>query len=518
VLLMRLPYGREVASTVVYAQPSWFARRGYIVVIQDVRGRGESEGVFTPFFQEAEDGYDTVEWAAQLPKSNGKVGMYGFSYQGYTQLMAASMQPPSLVALAPHMTAFDPFTGWFYRGGLLNISFTLTWANQIMREDAARKETWELYDALEESWKSPQALMSQLPIESASPLMSEGAPAYARQWVSHSHYDGFWKDINLLEKADVLAEYPMFHLVGWYDWFSHGGWEGFSEMRLRQPDRHCLVCGPWIHFPWGQKTGDFTFGPNARPAINELLAEWFGYHLKGVGSPPESRYFLQGSEEWVTLPDFDLVESETRAFYLDSDGNANSRFGDGVLNDRLRYSQSDQYVYDPEVPAPGPGAGLDDSMTWGPCDLARPQENNHFLVYTSEPQTDTLRILGKPACLLCASSTASHTAFVAKLSKVDKNDRAHFLCLGSVKVGPEDKDDEGVFSVWIDFDPTSACLFEGECLRLDVSSSAFPMVAKASNSEIPDHQVARACQYKKAIQFVHHNPDYPSRLIVPLAP
>jgi len=138
VLLMRQPYGRDIASTVVYAHPTWYARRRFLVVIQDVRGRGDSDGAFYAFRNEIEDGYDAVRWAAALHGANGRVGMYGFSYQGSTQLLAALARPPELRALAPHMTAFDLYSGWFYRGGLLQLSTTLSWASQMLREDSRR--------------------------------------------------------------------------------------------------------------------------------------------------------------------------------------------------------------------------------------------------------------------------------------------------------------------------------------------------------------------------------------------
>ena len=130
-LLMRQPYGRDIASTVVYAHPAWFARQGYNVVIQDVRGRGDSEGDFYPFRHEARDGAETIAWLRTRPESNGSIGMYGFSYQGMTQLLAAAEQPEGLVCIAPAMTACDLYSGWFYQGGALRLSSTLGWGLQM---------------------------------------------------------------------------------------------------------------------------------------------------------------------------------------------------------------------------------------------------------------------------------------------------------------------------------------------------------------------------------------------------
>ena len=145
-LLMRQPYGRDIASTVVYAHPVWFARQGYHVAIQDVRGRGGSRGDFYPFRHEARDGAETIAWLRVHPACNGRIGMYGFSYQGATQLLAAAEQPEGLQCIAPHMTATDLYHGWFYHHGALRLSSTLGWGIQMLREDARRKGLREASD------------------------------------------------------------------------------------------------------------------------------------------------------------------------------------------------------------------------------------------------------------------------------------------------------------------------------------------------------------------------------------
>src|SRR6204780_1254809 len=151
-LLMRQPYGRDIASTVVYAHPVWFARHGYHVAIQDVRGRGGSEGAFYPFRHEGPDGAATIEWLRDHPASNGRIGMYGFSYQGATQLLAAAEQPEGLKCIAPHMTAVDLYHGWFYHHGALRLSSSLGWGIQMLREDARRLGLREAGDKLEAAW------------------------------------------------------------------------------------------------------------------------------------------------------------------------------------------------------------------------------------------------------------------------------------------------------------------------------------------------------------------------------
>src|SRR5271168_2879187 len=151
-ILMRQPYGRDIASTVVYAHPVWFARHGYNVVIQDVRGRGDSEGDFYPFRNEARDGKETIAWLRTRPECNGRIGMYGFSYQGATQLLAAAEQPEGLVCIAPAMTAHDLYSGWFYHNGALRLASTLGWGLQMLKADARRLGNRVASERLEQAW------------------------------------------------------------------------------------------------------------------------------------------------------------------------------------------------------------------------------------------------------------------------------------------------------------------------------------------------------------------------------
>src|SRR5208337_3106297 len=162
-LLMRQPYGRDIASTVVYAHPVWFARHGYHVAIQDVRGRGGSEGEFYPFRHEGPDGAETIGWLRNHPASNGRIGMYGFSYQGATQLLAAAERPEGLECIAPHMTAVDLYHGWFYHHGALRLSPSLGWGIQMLREDARRLGLREASDRLEAAWANVRAQATHVP-------------------------------------------------------------------------------------------------------------------------------------------------------------------------------------------------------------------------------------------------------------------------------------------------------------------------------------------------------------------
>ena len=193
-LLMRQPYGRDIASTVVYAHPIWFARHGYNVVIQDVRGRGGSEGEFYPFRHERADGAATIEWLRTRPESNGRIGMYGFSYQGVTQFLAAAEQPEGLVAIAPGMAATDLYQRLVLsQRSVAARSRASAWGLQMLKMDARRLGLREASDRLEQAWADLRNQFSVLPFRDHPALQSPGLPPYVRDWFDHDVPGEYWE-------------------------------------------------------------------------------------------------------------------------------------------------------------------------------------------------------------------------------------------------------------------------------------------------------------------------------------
>ena len=515
VLLMRQPYGRDIASTVVYAHPTWWVRQGFMVAIQDVRGRGDSEGTFYPFRNEIEDGYDTVMWAAALSGSNGRVGMYGFSYQASTQLLAALGKPAPLRALAPHMTAFDLYSGWFYRNGILQLSTTLAWANQMLREDA--KRTWSSsYAALEESYLATGRLSTRFPLREVAPLTAEDLPTYGADWLRHPTYDGYWQALDLLPRVADL-DLPMFHLSGWYDLYLRGSIDGYRAMAQAHRNQF-LLASPWVHLPWGNLTGGADLGTAAVPHVDERMAAWFHHFLDDNapdGKPPlhGCTYFMLGENGWQHASAWPPPEAKTQTWFLQSDGRANSRFGDGRLGSDEARGPEDLYNYDPEVPVQAPGGNLAGSAAFGPHDLAAQQQSLNLLVYTSDPLTAMLRIAGQPLVRLHLRSSAPKTHFVVRLSRVTLDGRAVFLTLGAIEVSAE----AGIEGE-VPLDPIAVSFKPGESIRIDVSSSAFPLLIRHPNTETDPASVASPAEFKRALQIVYHSNDRPSRLLLPVLP
>ena len=308
VLLQRLPYGRSVASTPVLPHPTWFARRGYAVVVQDCRGRGDSTGTFAPFVHEAADGAASIEWAARLPFSDGRVATYGFSYQGLAQLYAAATRPSSLRAIAPMMCCPDPYEGWTYEGGLLRWPFVCFWAAQLAGQD---RGTGPIpFDT------------GAVPISGA---LGADPPPWFEEWLAHPRDDAYWA----ARRPDLDAiDVPAFTVMGWFDDFSSGTATLIDRLGAE------AWCGPWAHMPWGTRHGGAELGQAASPApLWDALMAFFDrtFGRDGAAAPAAPvRYFVVG-DGWRQAASWPPPHTVRTMAGHSVTGNANSRSGDGVL-------------------------------------------------------------------------------------------------------------------------------------------------------------------------------------------
>jgi len=520
-LLMRQPYGRDIASTVVYAHPVEFARRGYHVTIQDVRGRGGSEGVFYPFRNEGLDGAETIAWLRRHAASNGRIGMYGFSYQGATQLLAAAEQPEGLECIAPHMTATDLYHGWFYHHGALRLSSTLGWGIQMLRADARRDGLREASDRLEEAWSNIRAQAGHVPYAEHPAIADAALPAYVRDWMEHGEADAYWAEIST-EVEQVRT--PALHIAGWFDTYLEGSIAGYLALRNRAGsafarENQYLIAGPWVHIPWGDRVGDANLGEGANLNTDEILIRWFNHWLKDAGEfsgEPRIRYFVLGTSEWRGADEWP-VEAAC-ALYLHSEGNANSRKGDGKLSMYAPEAEEarDVFVYDPEVPVMAPGGA---QALSGPFDQAALEMGNNLLVYTSGPALREAEIFGSPRIRLYATTSAAHADFTAKIVRVTASGRAEFVSIGiarSTWLFRESGYAADEVHAWeFRLEPVAFVLAEGERLRLEIASSAFPLYDRNPSTDVlPQH--ADHWNWGRSTQQVLHSGLYPSALYLPV--
>ena len=514
-LLMRQPYGRDIASTVVYAHPAWFAAQGYNVVLQDVRGRGDSDGDFYPFRHEREDGAETIAWLRTRPECNGRVGMYGFSYQGATQLLAAAAQPEGLECIAPAMTATNLYDGWFYHHGALRLASTLGWGLQMLRADARRRGLTEAHEALEAAWLDVRAQPLFAPYAKLPWVELEGLPIYLRDWIDHTKPDEYWSELDVSGDLDRITV-PALHLSGWYDPYLKGTVDGFLALSRLAPDKHYLVAGPWQHIPWGPRIGDSNLGPEAALDTDALLLRWFNHWLKDTGEfagEPRVRHFALGANRWHQAES--LSSGKSLSLYLGSGGRANASKGDGVLAPTTHSGElRDHFVYDPEVPVAAPG-GL--TAASGPFDQATLEQGNNLLVYTSAPLEAELHILGSPAVTLYVATSAAHADLTAKLVRLTPAGRAEFLTIGIARSSylfPHYRAD-AIHAWQFELEPTSSVFAVGDRIRLEVAGSAFPLYDRNPSTEEPARHGGPR-NWRRSTHSLLHGHAHPSHLALPL--
>jgi putative CocE/NonD family hydrolase len=522
-LLMRQPYGRDIASTVVYAHPVWFARHGYNVVIQDVRGRGDSEGEFYPFRHEARDGAETIAWLHGRPESNGRIGMYGFSYQGMTQLLAAAEQPEGLLCIAPGMTACDLYHGWFYHQGALRLASSLGWGLQMLKADTRRKRLREASDRLEQAWPNIAAQTGVLPFREHPALHSEGVPHYVLDWFDHAEPGEYWSSLDVSQTLGRI-NVPALHVSGWYDTYLKGSVDAFLALCRRAGsafarEHQYLIAGPWQHIPWGDRMGAADLGADALLDTDAILLRWFNHWLKDSGefaAEPRVRHFVLGENRWRQADAFPTEPNHI--LYIHSWGKANSRKGDGILSTVPPDSGEpcDVFVYDPEVPVLAPGGP---SAQSGPFDQATLELGNNLLVYTTEPLRQPLRVFGIPRVVLYCSTSSARTDFAAKLVRVRPNGAAEFVCIGIARSSwlfrkkgyAADK-----VHPWDFFLEPTSCLFDtGDRVRLEIASSAFPLYDRNPGSGVASCR-ATSWDWQRSTQIVYHDRDRPAALYLPV--
>ena len=522
-LLMRQPYGRDIASTVVYAHPVWFARHGYHVAIQDVRGRGGSEGRFSPFWTEARDGAQTIAWLRGHAACNGRIGMYGFSYQGATQLLAAAEQPEGLVCIAPHMTATDLYRGWFYHQGALRLNSSIGWGIQMLREDARRLGLREASDKLEAAWANIRAQATHVPYGAHPAIVDAELPDYVREWFAHREPGKYWAQQDVSTRLEQI-QVPALHIAGWFDTYLTGSIDGYLALRRGAGsefarENQFLLAGPWVHLPWGDRIGDANLGEAANLDTDDVLLRWFDRWLKDSGdfsSEPRVRYFALGANEWRSADEWPA--GAEAALYLHSEGCANSRKGDGTLSTvaPLDEESRDVFVYDPEVPVFAPGGAQ--ALT-GPFDQAVLEMGNNLLVYTTEPAVRDAEIFGQARVVLYAATSAAHADFVAKIVRVTASGRAEFVCIGVARSSWLFRDQgyaaDAIHSWEFALEPTAFVLAVGERLRLEIASSAFPLYDRNPSTGVAP-QDADNWNWARSTQQVLHSASHPSALYLPV--
>jgi putative CocE/NonD family hydrolase len=466
VLLMRQPYGRRIASTLVYAHPAWYAANGYIVVIQDVRGSGDSGGAFRLLEDDATDGSESVEWAAGLPGSSGAVGMYGFSYQGTNQLLALSAGAP-VKALAPAMIGWTMGTDWAWENGAFCLAANVGWALQMAALQARRAGDGASYAAL-------KAASGALPLSGPVPARPEILERHAgwthyRDWIDHKPPAPYWDRIApaaALAGRLEAAAIPMLHVGGWFDGMLAGTLGGYRELAGGTED-HRLIVGPWTHVPWGRVVGAFDLGDAAASPVDRAQIAFFDHHLKGIddGGGDKVRLFDLAAHRWRAFPAF--PESRSERWFLASDGLAATDPSAARLAPEPLGASTDRIVHDPWRPAPSLGGHA--APLSGMRDRAAVDARADILTYTSALLAAPLPLAGAVALELHVESDAASFDIEAVLSMVRPDGIVLNLTQGYASVAAA-----AARPLRLDMRATCATIPTGFALRLSIAGASFP--------------------------------------------
>jgi len=522
VLLVRTPYNKRVEAQ--FANEA--AARGYVVIAQDVRGRYTSEGEWYPFKHESQDGYDTVEWAAALPYSNGKVGMYGASYVGATQMLAAVAAPPHLAGIQPGVTGSNYHENWTYQGGAFEQWFDESWTT-ILAENTLDRRVAKNSSARRWAMHLPLVEYPLLDLGTTT-----GLADYFQDWLAHPSYDDYWKAWSI-EENFARIQVPALHVAAWYDIFQDGTLRNYLGIKAhggsesaRNGQRLMVVVGG--HAGSGPVIGDVDFGKESAFDDYDAVLRWYDYLLKGIdngmGSEQPVKLFVMGKNTWREEPAWPLQRAQEVRYFLHAAKSANSLSGDGALSAILPSGEPmDKYVYDPADPVPTRGGPLC-------CDAAgeppgafdqRPAENREdVLVYTTPAIERDTEVTGPVRLELYASSTAVDTDFTGKLVDVSPSGYARNLTEGILRARyrdsrqkPELMNPGQVYKLTISLWSTSNVFLAGHRLRLEVSSSNFPRFDRNLNT---GQAQANSTNLVKATNMVYHDAAHPSALVLPV--
>ena len=527
-ILVRTPYDNSLPQHVTRARH--LADAGYAVAVQDVRGRFDSEGVYYPFLNEGPDGFDTQEWIGAQPWSNGRIGMIGGSYEGWTQWTTMPLGSRYLTATVPSVMATSLHRGLVYRGGALNLGVLLTWGLRTSGHTRQRLDDLDWTEAFR-----------TLPLSRTALAAAQDIPHW-RDWLAHEADDEWWAPFDLDVHWEQVST-PALVTGGWYDLYSSDTFTSFAGLRTRgtgNARRSRLVVGPWPHaLSASTTTGGVDFGARSMIDMEGLEGRWLDHWLRDVpnGADQEApvRVFVMGANEWRDGADWPLPGTEFRPWYLHSGGSANTLVGDGTLSQEQPADESaDTFVYDPDYPVQtrgGCNCCQPDLIPWGPYDQRDVEMRSDVLVYTSAPLERDLTVIGPVRVVLWAATDGPDTDWTAKLVDVRPTGFAMNLCDGIVRgrwrraqmadATAEDRRAPILLQAGraeryeIDLMVTGNTFLAGHRIRVEISSSNFPRFDRNPNTGAP---LGADANVRRARQSVLHDSVRPSHIVLPVIP
>ena len=514
-IAVRTPYKKEEGRIVA----EFFARYGYAVAIQDVRGRHASQGDFYPFRHEVNDGIDMTRWLKKQSWCNGKIGAFGGSYLGFTQWAMATGNP-EISSIAPAFITANLYNG-IYRAGAFG---KLTFLQWCLTSYGRYGDTGGAA-GIQKGYR-------HFPLLESDDVALRDIPFY-NDWVSHPTPDSYWQDLNVDQRFAELRA-PAFLTAGWYDFFLEAQLQDFQLLQRTAPslvrENTKMLVGPWNHSFFNPNQKEYGIQQGWLEVIPfEFVKEikaWYDYSLKDIPNGWDRRapvrLYVLGENGWRDEQTWPPAGISDHLYYLHSGGKARTLQGDGRLDPEMPAGEepADSFSYDPRDPVPTRGGshGLPESC--GPVDQRDVEGRPDVLVYSSALLGEPLLVLGPVKTRLFASSTSPDTDFTAKLVDVFPDGRALIVCEGVVRARyrngfekTELMEPDKVYSFDVTVGNTAVLFKSGHRIRLEISSSNFPRYDPNPNTGA-DITVER--NPVKASQQVRHSLQYPSALILPV--
>ena len=532
IILARTPYKKEMDEI----QARYYARRGYAFIVEDCRGRYGSQGVWEPFVNEAKDGYDTIEWLAQQPYSNGKVGMIGGSYVGAVQWWAAGMHPPHLVTMIPNVSPPDPFYNIPYEYGAFFLWGDIWWSD-IVESGAAADISGAALNKIGD--KKYSKLLRALPvIDLDKAVLGKENPSW-RKWIEHPTDDSYWRQADFLDRLKDV-NIPVFQESGWFDGDGIGTKLNYLKMEQYKHSNQKLTIGPWGHTDSAARmVGDHDFTESAIIDLQRDYLRWFDHWLKGVDNgidkEPLVSVFVMGSNKWLHGQAYPLEVTQAQKLYLWSNGNANTEKGDGKLTFDAPAPNvpADRYTYDPGDPTPEPRfyeESEENEKKVRTADERKAEakayhhkitaERKDILVYQTDVLTRPLTFAGPISAVLSASSSAKDTDWFMSLMEVNKDGEIFVLTQGKIRARyrksmqtPELLKPNEIYEYTLDLWQTGITIPAGSRLRIEVASAAFPLFSRNLNTG--GHNETET-KYVSAQQMIYHDAKHPSYVLLPV--
>lgn len=531
IVLIRSPYPYSVPSRNDKRPISRYLEVGYAVVFQITRGQGQSEGVFHFFKDDANDGYDCIEWIAAQPWCNGNVGMEGASYSGNTQLLAARTKPPALKCIIPTAFVGNCTRSFPFSCGVPRKAPYMQWHQVADSEDLSKLEfTYGDMNTLNHPKWGP-AFRKRPLVDAADNVLSGDKLDSWRETISNPLDNDFWQPVHFTDNDLAELDLPMFFTDGWYD-TTIGPIDYFTRLERLQPgrtDRYLLV-GPWNHFQTyassqrGDDDGDRKLPDNGAVDLVAQRLAFFDRYLKEdaqvVVQEDRVRIYITGASDsnvnvWRNFSSFPVPGTQLRQLYLHSQGDARTFPGDGVMSwEAPAQEPPDHYTYDPALPT--------DSIMETSHDRRAVEIRSDVLTYTSEPLTTPLTLLGDITLTLYAASDAPDTDWFAVLTEVfpdGKSTSFHYAPPAFRARYREGFDREVLLTpnkpekFVIPLGPAGHQLAPGNRLRLSIFSAAFPEYDPNTNT---GNQAATDTKMRVAKQTIYHDAMRPSHLIIPI--